>query len=270
MQIEADDASVPLGRVQPVRRQSSTLSSSAQRQPLISVASGQHALEDLQSSAARASVIDNSAHKQPQSAALPITIASQLSHSQSSSKQGSMYNSFTHKQPTTIKPMSTVFQIAQQLDGKGLKFSPEFGGPAWDSASALTALAEGQARCAVTGDAFEHLLHCDDLFTLQTIMRNVVVFARMQSHQKGQVMDLLTIRGLYQMHKGQVRHIEVSHTIGKDKKGKPYDCGPLLSKHLPRFMHLHLYVAYLNAVLQREAVAQGHMQHLPHLSLVMH
>lgn len=101
-------------------------------------------------------------------------------------------------------------QYAQQLDHTALRFSSEANGSEWDSGTALAALAEGQARCAVTGDAFEHLLQCEDLSALETVMRNAVVFARMKPHQKGQVMDLLNIRGLYQMHKGQVRHIQVS------------------------------------------------------------
>ena len=74
---------------------------------------------------------------------------------------------------------------------------------------ALTALAEGQAQCAVTGAAFQCLLEQPDLAPLETVMRSVVVFARMQPHQKGQAVKLLTSQGLHQLHKGVPRHIQV-------------------------------------------------------------
>ena len=74
---------------------------------------------------------------------------------------------------------------------------------------ALTALAEGQAQCAVTGAAFQCLLEQPDLAPLETVMRSVIVFARMQPHQKGQAVKLLTGQGLHQLHKGVPRHIQV-------------------------------------------------------------
>lgn len=70
-------------------------------------------------------------------------------------------------------------------------------------------MAAGQAQCAVTGDAFHQLLQGSDLSILEAVMRNVVVFARMKPNQKGQVMDLLSVRGLHQMHQGRPRHIQV-------------------------------------------------------------
>ena len=79
-----------------------------------------------------------------------------------------------------------------------------------EASQALTALAEGQMQCAVTGDAFEHLLQHHDLSVLETVMRNVVVFSRMQPHQKGQVMDLLGIRGMHELFNGRTRFIPVS------------------------------------------------------------
>ena len=135
-----------------------------------------------------------------------------LGFARSMPRQVSMPNNTAHKQrllAASAVSASSV-QYAQQLDHTALRFSSEADGSEWDSGTALAVLAEGQARCAVTGDAFEHLLQCEDLSALETIMRNAVVFARMKPHQKGQVMDLLNIRGLYQMHKGQVRHIQVS------------------------------------------------------------
>ena len=77
---------------------------------------------------------------------------------------------------------------------------------------------QGQALCCVTGPAFEHMLQQSDLSVLETVMRNVVVFARMRSHQKGQVMDLLGQRGLHQMFKGQQRHVPVSGSGQKEFK----------------------------------------------------
>ncbi len=74
---------------------------------------------------------------------------------------------------------------------------------------ALKSVAQGQAQCCVTGPAFAHLLKQEDLSILDIVMHNVVVFARMQSHQKGQVMELFGARGLHQMLDVQPRHIEV-------------------------------------------------------------
>ena len=54
------------------------------------------------------------------------------------------------------------------------------------------------------------MLQQADLSVIETVMRNVVVFARMRSHQKGQVMDLLGKRGLHHPYMGQPRHIPVS------------------------------------------------------------
>lgn len=78
-----------------------------------------------------------------------------------------------------------------------------------DLSHALQSMACGQCQCAVTGAAFQHLLQTSDLSILETVMRNVVVFSRMKPHQKGQVMNLLSVRGLHQMHQGVPRHIQV-------------------------------------------------------------
>ncbi len=80
-----------------------------------------------------------------------------------------------------------------------------------EAKKAITTMVEGQQRCAVTGDAFELLLQLPDQSVLEAVMQNVVVFARMKPHQKGQVMSLLNTRGIYQMHAGKQRHIQV-HT----------------------------------------------------------
>ncbi|DBA90734.1 TPA: hypothetical protein ACH3X1_003944 [Trebouxia sp. C0004] len=80
--------------------------------------------------------------------------------------------------------------------------------PHGSSLQALESIAQGQAQCCVTGPAFAHLLKQEDLSMLEMVMHNVVVFAQMQSHQKGQVMELFGARGLHQMLDGRPRHIQ--------------------------------------------------------------
>ncbi len=93
---------------------------------------------------------------------------------------------------------------------RGLTFTAGAGRYHMDPCEALTAMAEGSTQCAVTGDAFEHLLQLHDVSVLEAVMRNAVVFSRMQPHQKGQVMDLLGTRGIHQPYDGQPRHIQVN------------------------------------------------------------
>lgn len=78
-----------------------------------------------------------------------------------------------------------------------------------EATKAVTSIAEGQAQCAVTGPAFEHLLQQEDLGVLQAVLQNAVVFARMRPHQKAQVMSLLGAAGLHQILHGRHRHIPV-------------------------------------------------------------
>ena len=91
-----------------------------------------------------------------------------------------------------------------------LSFVMSVTGQVLPAAEALNGLAEGQLQCALTGDAFKHMLRQCDLSVLETVMRNTVVFACMKPHQKGQVMDLLGSRGLHQVNHGQWCHIQVS------------------------------------------------------------
>ena len=84
------------------------------------------------------------------------------------------------------------------------------------ASQALAALAAGQMQCAVTGDALLSLLQQRDLSSLETVMRNAVVFSRMQPHQKGQVVDLLSTRGMHQLFDGQPRFIQVPHVKACD------------------------------------------------------
>lgn len=99
----------------------------------------------------------------------------------------------------------------QPLDSsvEGLTFRPIAGVGTLPASEALASLAEGQMQCAVTGDALDQLLQHHDLSVLETVLRSAVVFSRMQPHQKGQVMDLLSLRGIHQLSGGQPRHIQV-------------------------------------------------------------
>ncbi len=74
---------------------------------------------------------------------------------------------------------------------------------------ALQSIAQGQAQCCVTGQAFEYLLQHAEPAVIESVMQHAVVFARMQSHQKGQVMELLSSRGLDRVVADQQHHILV-------------------------------------------------------------
>lgn len=99
-----------------------------------------------------------------------------------------------------------------RLQCEGLKFSLGFGDIRGDSEAinAMTSIAEGDAQCAITGAAFEHLLQQEDLSVLEAVLQNAVVFARMRPHQKAQVLSLLGVAGLHQIFQGRHRHIPVS------------------------------------------------------------
>ncbi len=101
-------------------------------------------------------------------------------------------------------PQQLCQDLRLTLEGREEGFQGE------SALQALKSVAQGQAHCCLTGPAFAHLLKQEDLSMLQIVMQNVVVFARMQSHQKGQVMELFGARGLHQMLDGQSRHIEVN------------------------------------------------------------
>lgn len=116
-----------------------------------------------------------------------------------------------HPQPSSLTSATAAVHTSQEQTSSRLAFPTDTARSTLDPNTALKALGEGQACCAVTGDAFEHLLQCGYVSVLEAVMRNAVVFARMQPHQKGQVTDLLTIRGLYQMYNGQACHIKVRH-----------------------------------------------------------
>ena len=98
----------------------------------------------------------------------------------------------------------------EQATITGLRFVLGENNQELEQSQAVTALAEGHAQCAVTGAAFELLLHQQDLSLLDVAMRNAIVFARMAPHQKGQVMDLITMRGIHQMTARGSRFIPVS------------------------------------------------------------
>ena len=62
----------------------------------------------------------------------------------------------------------------------------------------------------MTGPAFDYLLQQPDQALLETVLLNSVAFTRMKAHQKGQLMDLLGSKGLYQIRNGRRRHLSVS------------------------------------------------------------
>jgi len=106
-------------------------------------------------------------------------------------------------------PMSDPYDL-QRAPLKGLVFTSGTGSHyVMEPCEAITSMAEGSMRCAVTGDALEYMLRMHDMALLEAVMRNAVVFSRMQPHQKGQVMDLLGTRGIHQHFEGQPRYIQV-------------------------------------------------------------
>ena len=107
----------------------------------------------------------------------------------------------------TPDTLSTQAPACAAADACSLRFMVE--DAQWESATALKALAEGQLQCAVTGDAFQLLLQLPYESALDVVLHNAAVYARMKPHQKGQLMDLLSVRGLYQLHGRNLRHIQV-------------------------------------------------------------
>ena len=113
--------------------------------------------------------------------------------------------------PLVIRPSTQPSSPPSPAPGiDGLRFVLGLGTKTMSPNQALTALAEGQVQCAITGAAFQHLLESSDLDALEIVMRSVVVFARMQPHQKGRAVELLTIKGVHQMHNGSSRHVQVA------------------------------------------------------------
>ncbi|DBA77564.1 TPA: hypothetical protein ACH3X1_009370 [Trebouxia sp. C0004] len=76
-----------------------------------------------------------------------------------------------------------------------------------DAQRATTSLAQGLLQCCVTGPAFEGMLLQADGPVVQAIMSSLVVCARMKGQQKGQVIDLLSQRGLHLTLQGEQCHL---------------------------------------------------------------
>ena len=72
-----------------------------------------------------------------------------------------------------------VPRAASGMALRGLTFMPATGRYHMDPHEALT-MSEGSMQCAVTGDALEYLLQLPDVSLLGAVMRNAVVFSRMQ------------------------------------------------------------------------------------------
>ena len=122
---------------------------------------------------------------------------------------------FTHPfhRRTLDAPLTTNFGAAPESGLRGLTFTSGADRHHMEPGEAFTAMTEGRLQCAVTGAAFEQLLQLRDLSLLEAVMRNAVVFSRMQPHQKGQVMDLLGSRGIHQPFEGHPRHIQVGTAL---------------------------------------------------------
>ena len=119
-----------------------------------------------------------------------------------------------HPQSPSSHPQQLCQGLRVTLEGKGEVYQGE------SALQALTSVAQGQAQCCVTGPAFNQLLQQADPSVLEIVMQNVVVFARMQSHQKGQVMELLGARGLHQIVGNQQQHIQVKlQPLGQNRTG---------------------------------------------------
>ena len=63
---------------------------------------------------------------------------------------------------------------------RGLTFTPAAGRYHMDPHEAFKAMSEGSMQCSVTGHALEYLLQLPDVSLLETVVRNAVVFSRMQ------------------------------------------------------------------------------------------
>ena len=106
-----------------------------------------------------------------------------------------------------------LLRISSECGAQGLTFTCGARRQHVDPFDALTAMAEGTMQCAVTGDAFEMMLQLKEALMLEIVMHTAVVFSRMQPHQKGQVMDLLGVRGIQQPNQGHPRHIQVRFSL---------------------------------------------------------
>ena len=116
---------------------------------------------------------------------------------------------FAHTWDSADGPMCDLYD-SQRAPLKGLVFTSGTGSHnVMEPCEALSSMTEGSMQCAVTGDALEYMLHMRDMSLLEAVMRNAVVFSRMQPHQKGQVMDLLGTGGIHQRFEGQPRYIQV-------------------------------------------------------------
>ncbi|DBA84346.1 TPA: hypothetical protein ACH3X2_006236 [Trebouxia sp. C0005] len=139
-----------------------------------------------------------------------------LSRSESLNPKGALKSAKLASTPASARAVSWQSEAQDPIvegvparAGQGLMFQLDNGDPFenGDSTRALTAIAQGQAQCCITGPAFEHLLQQADVAALDVVMRNAVVFARMQSQQKAQALQLFSVKGLHQMLHGTLRHI---------------------------------------------------------------
>ena len=171
-------------------------------------------LQTQQSLTKQAAVLPSSSH--PAAAAPPVTPQFSPQSSQCIAERDlpeitRLLSSRTSDLQSLRARLVNLERVADETSSRaGLSFASSHNNQEMEQTQALTALAEGRAQCAVTGSAFQSLLQQQDLHLLEVVLRSAVVFARMQPHQKGQVMDLMTVRGIHLQTDGASQYVPVS------------------------------------------------------------
>ena len=136
---------------------------------------------------------------------LPSPVITQSAPHSYSCQHGLLQDQLSQSHSRSDHPQDPCAGLCFTCEGYSPQDEPQ------SAVQALQSIAQGQAQCCVTGQAFDHMLQrAEPAPLVQTVMQNAVVFARMRSHQKGQVMELLSSRGLHQIVDDQKRHIPVS------------------------------------------------------------
>ncbi|DBA95425.1 TPA: hypothetical protein ACH3X3_013297 [Trebouxia sp. C0006] len=173
----------------------------AQEQPSLQESSQQHSRHQLLSqeqSCQQGLSQQQSLHKQSDQVKLSTTSPSvypfTVDTAQTVSLQQDTVQVVDHLQCSSCE--SLVFMLQSETDEEEI-----------DAQHAITSLAQGLLQCCVTGPAFEGMLLQADGPVVQAIMSSLVVCARMKGQQKGQVIDLLSQRGLHRTLQGEQCHL---------------------------------------------------------------
>ncbi|KAL0028992.1 hypothetical protein WJX77_010388 [Trebouxia sp. C0004] len=142
----------------------------------------------------------------------PFSVAQEQPLLQKSSQQHSCHQLSSQEQScqqVLSQQQSLHQQSYQRSSCENLVFTlqSEDGEEEIDAQRATTSLAQGLLQCCVTGPAFEGMLLQADGPVVQAIMSSLVVCARMKGQQKGQVIDLLSQRGLHLTLQGEQCHL---------------------------------------------------------------